>query len=107
MRALWAPLSLAAARARRRPGRWLLPALGVALAAAFAGAVVAEGTIAADQSARSVLAGLTPVQRAVRVTWQGVVTDSVSRRAHALLSGLGLSHRGKGHVPESGRSGAR
>ena len=93
MRALWAPLSLAAARARRRPGRWLLPALGVALAAAFAGAVVAEGTIAADQSARSVLTGLTPVQRAVRVTWQGVVTDSVSRRAHALLSGLGLSHQ--------------
>ena len=43
MRALWAPLSLAAARARRRPGRWLLPALGVALAAAFAGAVAAEG----------------------------------------------------------------
>ena len=58
MRALWAPLSLAAARARRRPGRWLLPALGVALAAAFAGAVVAEGTIAADQSARSVLSRL-------------------------------------------------
>ena len=90
MRGLWAPLALVAARARRRPGRWLLPALGVALAAAFAGAVAAEGTIAADQSARSVLTGLSPSARTVRVTWQGVVTDSVRRQARGLLGGLGL-----------------
>lgn len=90
MRRLWAPLALVAARARRRPGRWLLPALGVALAAAFAGAVAAEGTIAADQSARSVLTGLSPLARTVRVTWQGVVTDSVRRQAQGLLRGLGL-----------------
>jgi hypothetical protein len=90
MRRLLAVMPLVAARARRRPGRWLLPALGVALAAAFAGGVAAEGTIAADQSARSVLGGLSPMGRTVRVTWQGVVTASVRRQARAVLSGLGL-----------------
>ena len=93
MRALWTPLTLVAARLRRRPGRWLLPALGVALAAAFAGAVVAEGTIAADQSSHSVLSAQSPLARTVRVSWQGVVTDSVRRRAQRLLSGLGLDHQ--------------
>jgi hypothetical protein len=81
---------LIAARARRRPGRWLLTALGVALAVAFAGAVAGEATIAGDQGARSVLAGLTPLDRAVRVTWQGFATPAVAREARALLSGLGL-----------------
>ncbi len=78
------------ARARGRPGRWLLPALGVALATAFAGTVAAEGTIAGDQGARTVMNALTPLQRAVRVTWQGVVTPGVQRQASALLHGLGL-----------------
>ncbi len=90
MGGLAAPLTLITARARRRPGRFVLAALGIALAAAFAGAVVAEATLAADQSARSVLAGLGPLDRTVRVTWQGPVTPSVSRQARALLSGLGL-----------------
>ncbi len=93
MRALTAPLSLVLARARRRPGRWLLTALGVAIAAAFAGAVVAEGTIAGDQAARSVLAGLAPLDRTVTVTWQGVVTAPVRREAQDLLARLGLDDR--------------
>jgi hypothetical protein len=36
---------LAAARGRRRPARWLLPALGIALAVAFAAGVAAESQI--------------------------------------------------------------
>jgi hypothetical protein len=93
MRGLTAPLALVAARARRRPGRWLLPALGVALAAAFAGAVAVQATVAGDQSARAVLAGLSPLARTVRVTWQGVVTGPVRRQAEDLLRGLGLGAR--------------
>lgn len=83
-----APLLLVAARARRRPGRWLLPALGISLAAAFAVGVAAEGTVAGDQSARSALGGLSPLDRSVRVTWQGVVTPGVARQASALLREL-------------------
>ncbi|MEA2198822.1 MAG: hypothetical protein QOJ25_2873 [Solirubrobacteraceae bacterium] len=93
MSSLAAPLILVAARARRRPGRWFLTVLGVALAVAFAGAVVAEGTTAGDQGARSVLAGLTPQDRAVRITWQGAVTPSVQRRARTVLRGLGLGRQ--------------
>lgn len=90
VRRLAAPLVLVAARARRRPGRWLAPALGIALATAFAGAVAVQSTIAGDQSARSVLGSISPLQRAVRVTWQGVVTAAVAHQARALLTGLGL-----------------
>ncbi len=50
----WAgPLSLVAARARRRPGRWLWPVLGLTLAVAFACAVAGEATIAGDRAARA------------------------------------------------------
>jgi hypothetical protein len=83
-------LRLAWARARRRPGRWLLTALGIALATASAGTVAAESTIAGDQGARSVLAGVPASGRTVRVTWQDLVTPSVRRRARSLLRGLGL-----------------
>ncbi len=81
---------LAAARARRRPARWLLPVLGIALAAAFAVGVAAESQVAGDQSARSVLTRTSPLASEVRVTWQGVVSPGVADRARALLSGLGL-----------------
>lgn len=84
------PMMLIAARARRRPARWLVTALGVSLAVAFAGAVLAEGTIAGDQGARSVLAALSPLDRAVRITWPGVVTSSVAGEARARLRGLGF-----------------
>ena len=93
MRALSAPLTLVLVRARRRPGRWLLTALGIGIAFAFAGSVFAESTVAGDLGARSVLAGLAPLDRAVRVTWQGVVTPSVQRRAVALIRQLGLSNQ--------------
>ncbi len=86
-----APLALALARARRRPGRWLFTVLGIALATAFSGAVAAESTIASDQSARAELSALPAAQRAVRVTWQGIISPSVQRRARGLLAGLGLA----------------
>jgi hypothetical protein len=85
-----APLMLALARGRRRPARWLLPALGIALAAAFGAGVAAESQIAGDQSARSVLAKTSPLDSEVRVTWQGVVSPGVADQARALLSRLGL-----------------
>ncbi len=83
-------LTLTLARARRRPWRALAPALGIALAAAFLGAVWAEGTIAGEQAARAALSSLTPAQRAVTITWQGAATPAVDRQARAALSGLGL-----------------
>jgi hypothetical protein len=83
-------LALAVARARHRPWRGLAPALGIALAVAFIGAVWAEGTIAGEQAARARLASLTPAQRAVTVTWQGTASTAVDRQARAALAGLGL-----------------
>lgn len=81
---------LAAARGRRRPVRWLLPALGIALAAAFAIGVAAQSQVAGDQAARSVLDKASPLDTEVRVTWQGPVTPSVASQARALIRGLGL-----------------
>jgi hypothetical protein len=65
-----------AARVRRRPGRWLWPALGLTLAVAFACDVAAEGTIAGDRAARATLAQLGPLQRAVTVTDQQPVSNA-------------------------------
>jgi hypothetical protein len=90
VRGLFAPLRLAGARGRRRPARWLLPALGIALAAAFAAGVAAQAQVAGDKAARSVLDSTSPLDRAVRVTWQGAVSTSVADQARALLRGLGL-----------------
>ena len=90
VRGLFAPLMLAAARGRRRPARWLWPALGIALATAFAAGVAAQSQIAGDESARSVLAGTSPLDSEVRVTWQGAVSSGVADQARALLRGLGL-----------------
>ena len=90
VRGWFAPLMLAAARGRRRPARWLLPALGIALAAAFAAGVAAQSQVAGDQSARSVLDGTSRLGSEVRVTWQGPVSPGVADQARALLRGLGL-----------------
>ena len=90
LRGLFAPLMLAVARGRRRPARWLLPALGIALAAAFAAGVAAESQVAGDESARSVLDRTSPLETEVRVTWQGAVSPSVADQARALLRSLGL-----------------
>jgi hypothetical protein len=91
-------MTLALARARRRPWRALAPALGIALAAAFIGAVWAEGTIAGEQAARSALASLAPAQRAVTITWQGAATPTVDRQARSALTGLGLGLGGRGPI---------
>jgi hypothetical protein len=90
VRSWLAPLRLAAARGRRRPARWLLPALGIALAAAFGAGVAAQAQIAGDLSARSVLAAASPADSAVRVIWPGPVSPSVAAQATALVSSLGL-----------------
>jgi hypothetical protein len=68
----------------------LLPALGIALATAFAAGVAAQSQVAGDKSARSVLDGTSPLDSEVRVTWQGAVSPSVADQARALLRGLGL-----------------
>jgi len=90
LRGWFAPLLLAAARARRRPARWLLPMLGIALAAAFGAGVAAESQIAGDESARLVLDRTSPLATEVRVTWQGAITPGVADQARALLRELGL-----------------
>ena len=90
VRGWFAPLMLAAARGRRRPARWLLPVLGIALAAAFAAGVAAQSQVAGDQSARSVLDGTSRLGSEVRVTWQGAVSPGVANQARDLLRGLGL-----------------
>src|SRR5258708_9223026 len=81
---------LAVARGRRRPARWLLPALGIALAAAFAAGVMAQSQVAGDQSARLVLDSASPLDSEVRVTWQGPVSPRAADQAQALVRGLGL-----------------
>ncbi len=90
LRGWLAPLILVVARGRRRPARWLLPGLGIALAAAFAVGVAAESQIAGDQSARSVLAAASPLDSQVRVTWAGPDSPGVTSRARAVVNGPGL-----------------
>jgi len=92
VRGLAAPLALAAARVRRRPRRWLLPAVGIALAAAFAAGVAAEAVVAADQSARAALAALSPLDRSVRVSWQGPLGSGTGAQARRLLHDVGLTN---------------
>jgi hypothetical protein len=90
MRWIQGPLMLIAARARRRLQRWLLPVLGIALAAGFAGAVAAEGTIAGDQAARAALRTLSPLDRTFSVTLQDVLTPEARARAVAALDETGF-----------------
>src|ERR1700736_636381 len=84
VRAWLAPLMLAVARARRRPARWLLPALGIALAAAFAAGVAVQSQVAGDQSARAVLDNAPAGASEVRVIWPGPVSPGVADQATAL-----------------------
>lgn len=82
---------LVLARARHRPGRWLAPGLGIALAVAFAGAVWAQAQVAGSQAVRAALAGLSPLDRAVRVGWEGPITAVARARALSALHSLGTS----------------
>ncbi|MHB8692931.1 MAG: hypothetical protein ACYDHH_16975 [Solirubrobacteraceae bacterium] len=81
-------LSLIAGRARRAPGRRLLAGLGIAVAVAFAGGVVAQGTISGDQAARALLAGQGQLATAVRVTSSGQLNATVVGAARAALAPL-------------------
>ncbi len=63
-----APAALALARLHRRPGRWLVPAAGLALATAFATAVAGEAAISGDRAARATLAAVSPTAAAIRIT---------------------------------------
>jgi hypothetical protein len=90
MRGVAAAIRLVGARARRRPGRRLLTALGVALAVAFAGTIASESTIAGDRAARTSLEGLSALDRTVRITTDSVITPSVELHARSLLRGLSL-----------------
>ncbi|MBV8997876.1 MAG: hypothetical protein JO304_02385, partial [Solirubrobacterales bacterium] len=71
----------------RHHRRWLAPSLAIALAVAFAGAVAAESVIIGDQSARSVIAHSSPLDRTVRATWQGPLTPAAVAAARSALRG--------------------
>ncbi|HEY8763347.1 MAG TPA: FtsX-like permease family protein [Solirubrobacteraceae bacterium] len=90
MPALRVALLLALRRARNRPARWLLTALGIAAATAYGGAVLAEATVAGDGAARAVLRAAAPSERVVRITTSNVVTPSVEQAARSSLRRLGL-----------------
>ncbi len=90
MSAVGALARLAVARARRRGGGWLLSVAGIALVVTYGGAVVVAATLTADHSAHAVLRAVAPADRAVRLTWQGVLTPNVRPTALALLHRLGL-----------------
>ncbi|HEU0193478.1 MAG TPA: hypothetical protein VFQ71_04725, partial [Gaiellales bacterium] len=90
MRGVRAPLILVLARARRRPGRWAIPSLAIALTVAFAGAVATEAVIVGDHAARAVLSRASPPDRAVRLTWTGPLTPAVTEQASRVLAQPGL-----------------
>lgn len=85
-----AVLALVLARARRRPGRFAVAVLGIAVAIAFGGAVLAESTIAGDQAARRILEQASPPERSVRIDWSGPASPAIAASARRTLSGLGL-----------------
>ena len=93
---------LALARARRRPVGWLLSVVGIAVTLGYAGAVVTTSTIAADRSARTVLRSVPDTDRAVRLTWQAVVTPRVRTEALALFRRARTSATRRGGADESG-----
>jgi hypothetical protein len=92
-RAAWAPLRVAAARARARPGRGGLVAIGVAVAAAALGGVAGGATITADRSLRAALEQLPVAQRSFTATWLGTPPaggyGEIDRAATRALSQLG------------------
>jgi hypothetical protein len=90
MPALRVALLLALRRARNRPARWLLTALGIAAATAYGGGVLAEATVAGDGAARAGLRALAPSERVVRITTSNVVSASVEQAARSGLRRLGL-----------------
>jgi hypothetical protein len=87
-----APLRVAIARIRARPGRGALVAAGVALATAAAAGIAAGGTITADLELRRSLDALPPAQRSFSATWLGAPPaggyGAIDRSATAALAGI-------------------
>ncbi|UTI66661.1 hypothetical protein NBH00_10740 [Paraconexibacter antarcticus] len=86
--ALAAPLRLAAARLRARPGRWLGVAAVTAVMLAFLGTVAGYGTLTGDRAAHRTLAAVPPPARTVALTWSGGVTRAVDARARAAVRAM-------------------
>jgi hypothetical protein len=90
--ALLAPISVAAARIRRRPQRGLLAALGIAAATAVLAATIVGGRVSSELSVQRALAGVPIDQRAMRVLWSGApaggyrAVDPPATRALAQLA---------------------
>ena len=89
LRGLAGPLTLVAARARRSRS-WILPTLALAVVVGFAGAAVSESVIVGDQSARAAVKRLDPINRAVRLVWEGPLTAYAVHTADTVFSRLGI-----------------
>ncbi|HET7171429.1 MAG TPA: FtsX-like permease family protein [Gaiellales bacterium] len=87
-----APLRVALARIRARPGRGVLVAAGVALATAAAAGVAGGGTITADLELRRSLDALPPASRSFSATWLGAPPaggyGEIDRTATEALAGI-------------------
>lgn len=88
MRSLAGPLMVVAARARRSRS-WVVPTLALALVFGIAGALTSESVIAADQGSRAVLRRLAPVDRTIRLVWEGLLNRYAIRTADTVFSRLG------------------
>ena len=99
-------LALAAARLRRRPGRGLLTALGVALAAAALVATLAIRTLAGDLALRQAITDRPPGDRSATVTRSQTTEDlpALDRTARAALARLHTGpHAGADHAARAVR----
>lgn len=88
--ALAGPLTVVAARARRSR-TWILPTIALAVVFGFAGALASESVIVGDQGARKILRREPPVDRAMRLVWQGPRTSFALHTADRVFSHLGVS----------------
>ncbi len=89
MRGLAGPLTVVTARARRSRN-WILPCVTLALVVGFAGGAVSETVIVGDQAARSMLRRLDPIDRAVRLVWEGPLTPYGRRTANTVFTRFGV-----------------
>ena len=87
-----APLLVAGARLRARPGRALLVAVGVSAAAATLVAILGGSLIARDRAVQRALASLTPAERSFRVDAFGLPDNAdyarTDRQVRAALAPL-------------------
>jgi len=56
------------------------------VAVGFAGAIAVAGTVSSDQQAKVALSQLTPLQRAVRISWAGAADPAAEHRAAGVLA---------------------